>query len=62
MKLENDECPLCREKMTKILITKNKHDSMKENPQNIIYDPETDLYYRTHECKKFVTQRIGLYC
>ena len=56
MKLEKDECPFCKEKMNKILITKDKDDSLSINPQNIINDPETELYYRSHECKKFVNQ------
>ena len=61
-KLGKDECPVCKEKMTKILITKNKNDDVNKMGRDVIYDPETDLHFQNHKCKKEILMHIGLFC
>lgn len=61
MKLGKDECTVCKEKLTKILISKKKDDDIKTN-REVIYDPDTDLYFQNHQCKKHIMQMIGLFC
>ena len=61
LKVENDECPHCKQSMTKVLFSSKKDDSLKTNKQAIC-DPNYGIYYENAECKKFIQEYLGFYC
>ena len=52
---------VCKENMTKILITRKKDDSIKDN-RDALYDPDTDVYFQNPACKKHILGLIGFFC
>ena len=61
MKLEKKECPICKQVNSKLLITRNKYDTL-ETCLTSIYDPETDLHFENPSVKTEVQRRVGFFC
>lgn len=52
---------VCKENMTKVLISRKKDDSIKDN-RDALYDPDTDVYFQNPATKKHILGLIGFFC
>ena len=61
MKLSKKECAICKQINHKVLITKNKYDSL-DTCQSAICDIENELTFENLFVRNEIMKMIGLYC
>lgn len=61
LKLDKKECPICKQKNFKVLLTKNPYETLDTCPDPI-FDKETDVYYQNPNTKGEILLQIGNYC
>jgi hypothetical protein len=61
LKLEKKECPICKQRNDKVLITPDSEETLSKCPDPI-FDKESDVYYSTPTAKGDISLQIGNYC
>ena len=61
-KLNNNECPICKEKSDRVLITDNVIDKISNWNGSWIEDPNTGVVFANASIKNEIDRKTGLHC
>ena len=61
MKMHQTNCLMCRQPNQKVLITRQKYQTL-ATCSTALYDPETDVDYEDHIVKSIILKKVGYYC